>query len=800
MSRNERTTCKELIEPALTNVGWDWDEQLRIGRGRVNLTGDSPESMYDETQEIVADYLLRYRGIPLAILEAKAESESAADGMQQASRYAQRLLIRFSIASNGKDWILTDNDTGKFETLSSTPSPEDIVARLGVTIDWDRWEEAFAAGYHVDQITHKKVRPYQEMAISKTLWQFAQGISRVLLLMATGTGKTFAVFQLVWKLMNGNALKRQHVLFLTDRNSLKDQAYRAFAAFTADERLTIDKGTVAKGQHLVGKVFFANYQTLDEELNGKKVYEHYDPDFFDLLVVDECHRSGFGDWFGVLEHFESALQLGLPATPRELEESARALTDEEKRRDTYHYFGEPIYTYSLRQAIEDGYLVPYLLEERITNLDESGYTSPDGTHYTTSNFERDIRMPDRTRAIAEDLWDILGKYGLRDEKTIVFCVDDTHAAFMAQELRRLAGDNDYAARITRAERNSHQLERNFAIVGPSNPRLAVTVDLLTTGYDAPDVRNIVFVRPLRSAILYKQMKGRGTRLCEDINKRYFTLFDYSGASQLEDAEFDGHPANRQKGAQSKTKSKKKAGEDAMPKPVGEGVSVIISATNRYVCLADGRKIPFEEYTEQSRELILNVSTESLDELLAIWIDKKSRKELREELRDHDIYPAAFKHYLDLPHTDDVDILAKVGFQLVRVPTRPQRVDRFWQDETPWLLSKLGFASQQKATVIPFPTPEPYTFEEDVPFLKAAEGEGRFQDQDSLRLHFWQTGLDHYALFGIDDLEQARTYGAPQFVEQFGSFQTLTRSYGGAQNLKADLEEVKQHLYVSMTAN
>jgi type I restriction enzyme R subunit len=764
MARNERTTCKELIEPALTQAGWEWKEQLRIGPGRVNITG---ESMYDETQEIIADYLLLYRGIPLTILEAKAESESAADGMQQASRYARRLLIRFSIASNGKDWILTDNETGHFETLSTPPTPEDIVTRLGVTIDWDRWEASFTAGYHVDQITRKTVRPYQEMAIAKSLWQFAQGKTRALLLMATGTGKTFAVFQLIWKMMNGDALKRQHVLFLTDRNSLKDQAYRAFAAFTADERVTIDKETVANGKHLVGKVFFANYQTLDEELDGKKVYEHYDPDFFDLVVVDECHRSGFGDWFGVLQHFDSALQLGLTATPRELEEGTRALTEEEKRRDTYHYFGEPIYIYSLKQAIEDGYLVPYLLEERITNVDENGYTGPDGKHYTTSNFERDIRMPDRTRAIAEDLWDIFGKYGLRDEKTIVFCVDDTHAAFMAQELRRLAGDNDYAARITRAERNSHQLERNFAIVGPSKPRIAVTVDLLTTGYDAPDVRNIVFVRPLRSAILYKQMKGRGTRLCEDINKRYFTIFDYSGASQLEDAEFDGHPANRQKGAQPKSKPKKKTIEETTPKPVGEGVSVIISATNRYVCLADGRKIPFEEYTEQSREFILSVSTKSLDELLAIWIDKKSRKELREELRDHDIYPAAFRHYLDLPYTDDVDILAKVGFELVRVPTRDDRATRLWEDDQEWLLDRLG--------------------------------EKALEDNDRFKSRFWLTALDHYRLFGIDDLEQARTYGAPQFVEQFGSFQTLSRRYGSAQLLKADLEAVKQHLYVPMTA-
>ncbi len=767
MSRNERTTCKELIEPALIQVGWELEEQLRIGPGRVNLTGDSPESMYDETQAIIADYLLRYRCIPLAILEAKAESDSAADGMQQASRYALRLLIRFSIASNGHDWILTDNDTGAFETFSAPPTPEDLLIRMGVTIDWNRWESSFEAGFHVDQVSRKKVRPYQEMAIAKTLWHFATGESRALLLMATGTGKTFTVFQLVWKMLNGNALKREHVLFLTDRNSLKDQAYRAFAAFSADERVTIDKETVAKGQHLIGKIFFSNYQTLDEELDGKKLFAHYDPDFFDLVVIDECHRSGFGDWFGVLEHFTGALQLGLTATPRELEEATRPMTDKEKRRDTYHYFGEPIYVYSLRQAIEDGYLVPYLLEERITNVDEDGYTDAEGRHYTTSNFERDIRMPDRTRAIAEDLWTVFGKYGLRDEKTIVFCVDSTHAAFMAQELRRLSGDNDYAARIVReGERNSHQLERNFAIVGPSKPRVAVTVDLLTTGYDAPDVKNVVFVRPLRSAILYKQMKGRGTRICEDINKRYFTIFDYSGASHLEDAEFDGHPANRQKGPLPKSKPKKKD-EDPTPKPVGEGVSVIISATNRYVCLADGRKIPFEDYTEQSREFILSVSTKGLDELLAIWIDKKTRQELREDLRDHDIYPSAFRHYLDLPHTDDVDILAKIGFELIRVPTRNDRAIRLWEQDQDWLLTHLG----EKA---------------------AAE-------QDRFKSKFWLTALDHYRLFGIDDLEQARTYGAPQFVEQFGSFQSLTRRYGGAQLLRTDLEAVKQHLYVPMTA-
>lgn len=788
MSLNETQTCKDLIQPALKNAGWQWEREVIIGPGRVNITG---EAMYDETQAIIADYVLRYRGLPLAVLEAKAETSSAADGMQQGSRYARRLNIRFSIASNGHDWILTDNDSGAFEVVPTVPTPENILSRHGVSIDWDRWGGTFSAAYHVDQVSRKMVRPYQDMAIHKTLWQFAQGNDRVLLLMATGTGKTFTVFQMIWKMMNSDALKRQHVLFLTDRNSLKDQAYRAFSAFSANERVVVDKDTVAKGKHQVGKIFFANYQSLDEELNGKKVFAHYDPDFFDLVIIDECHRSGFGDWFGVLEHFGSALQLGLTATPRELEEGQRVMTVEEKRRDTYQYFGEPVYTYSLRQAIEDGYLVPYLLEERITNIDETGYTGPDGRYYTTANFERDIRMPDRTRAIAEDLWSIMGKYGLRDEKSIIFCVDDTHAAFMAAELRRLSGDNDYAGRITRGERNSHQLERNFAIVGPSKPRIAVTVDLLTTGFDAPDVRNIVFVRPLRSAILYKQMKGRGTRLCDDIDKRYFTIFDYSGASRLEDAEFDGHPANRQKGAQPKTKPTKKTSEPVI-KPVGEGVKVEISGTNRYVCLADGRKIPFEEYTEKSREFILDISTRSIDELLSIWIDKGSRHDLRGELRDHDIYPSAFRHYLDLPETDDVDILAKIGFNLTRVPTRPQRVERFWKDEEPWLISELGIITAANGQIIPFPEPQLLD--------KVAEPKPFYQQpSESFKVSFWQSALDHYQLFGIDDLEQARTYSAPQFVEQFGSFQSLTRHYGGPQLLKSDLEAVKRHLYVPMTA-
>lgn len=778
MSRNESTTCAEIIEPALKEAGWEFDRQVMIGPGRVNLTGDR---MYDESQRIVADYILRLWSMPLAVLEAKAEGAAATDAVQQGQRYANRLGIRFSIASNGRQHILTDGRDGSFDTLDRMPTPGDVLSRMGRNIVWEEWRPVFKAPWYVDQVTRKRVRPYQEMAIFEVLYAFSQGRKRALVLMATGTGKTFTVFQLVWKLLNGGALPKGRILFLTDRNSLKGQAYRAFAGFSKDDRVVIDSDTVKNQNHLVGKVFFANYQNLDEELDGKKVFEHFPQDFFDLVVIDECHRSGFGDWFGVLDYFSSAFQLGLTATPRELDFEDQA-QDVVRRRDTYEYFGDPIYTYSLKQAIEDGYLVPYLLEQRVTNLDEDGYEL-DGRVYRTQNFERDIRLPDRTRAIADDIWRTLKKNDVEQEKTIVFCVDDTHAAFMAQELRRASGDNQYAARITRAERNSEQLERNFAEVGRAKPRVAVTVDLLTTGFDAPDVRNIIFARPLKSAILYKQMKGRGTRICEDIDKRYFTIFDYSFASELEDAEFDGHPANIQKPrTPSKVEGDRQGSSnrgglgDSLDSVGGDGsgrrvipevtgLTVTVRDGEQYVCFADGRRVPFKEYREQSREAMRGLSIARQSDLLNLWMDRKTRGELRAELQSQDIHVPALRYFLRLPETDDVDVLGKVAFDLPRVPTRRNRVDRFWSQEDTWLLQQI-----EEASVPP---------------------------EDLVRHPFWEACLDHYALFGVDDLERGETYSAPQFVERFGSFTSFANRYGGPQRMRTDLETVKQHLYVPM---
>jgi type I restriction enzyme R subunit len=289
--------------------------------------------------------------------------------------------------------------------------------------------------------------------------------------------------------------------------------------------------------------------------------------------------------------------------------------------------------------------------------------------------------------------------------------------------------------------------------------VAVTVDLLSTGFDAPDVKVIVFARPIRSSILYKQMKGRGTRLCEDIDKRFFTIIDYSGASALEDTEFDGHPANQQKPTPTKKKPAPSS-TTAQTKPVAQGVSLYIAASERFVCLADGRKIPFDDYREQSKDVIRKISPSNLQSLLDLWADRQTRQDVREELKSNDVHVAAFRHYYDLNAADDVDILGKIGFDLPQIPMRHDRVTHFWDRNEPWLRSILGSEAEEQ------------------------------------KVRFWETALDHYALYSIDDLERGETYNAPQFAHRFGSFARFLPIYGGGQKLRADLEEVKRHLYVA----
>ncbi|MFO0626514.1 MAG: DEAD/DEAH box helicase family protein, partial [Polyangiales bacterium] len=678
----------------------------------------------------------------------------------------------------------------------------------------------FKAGWHLDLVSQKKVRGFQEAAIFSALYAFSQGQKKVLLRMATGTGKTFTVFQLVWKLFRGDVLPRGHVLFLTDRNNLKEQAWRAFSGFSADDRVLIDKSRIEKRDHLTGKVFFANYQNLAETLDGQKLYEHFPRDFFDLVIVDECHRSGFGDWFSVLEHFGSAFKLGLTATPRnlkllELSDDDRDALDAEalqrlawqRRHITEDYFGEAVFTYALSDAIDDGYLVPYTLEKRCTNLDAEGGFEIKGQRYNTSDYEKSIVLPDRTRVIAEDLWEQLRLYKLEHDKTIIFCPTDAHAADVAAQFNRLAArdlpvragnafDSEfpYAVRVTRSERQADKLSRIFSEVSTRWPRIAVTVDLLATGYDAPDVRSVVFLRKVGNPLLYKQMKGRGTRLCEDIDKRYFVLFDYVRSSDLEHTERDEDPDNVLPPPTPKNPASPgsnnpspqgtpsgAAGDQPAPAPAPassmgstttviptvQGLFVEIVQSERFLCFGDGRKVPWDEYAAQSRDAIRETVSGRLDELMALWVERERREEIRRALLEREVYLAALRHVNQLDRHDDVDVLAKVGFDLARVPTRGDRVVRFWDEERDWFAREIEDRTPPAAP--------------------------------NFRERFWDVCMEHYTRFGIEDLEEGRTYKAPHFSLRFGSFVQIVNAYGGAERLRDDLTAVKRHLYVPIAA-
>ena len=694
-------------------AGWSWREQMLIGPGRVNLSGDQP---YDAARSIRADYVLCDRGLPLAVLEAKAETESAASGMQQGSWHAQRLSLRFSFSTNGREWVVTDNATGQFETVTAPPAPADIAQRSGMQIDWRKWSEVFSSGYHGDQVASRAVRPYQEAAINKVLMTFAKGGNRALLVMAAGTGKTLTAFQLAWKLLNGKALERGHVLYLTDRNALLEQTFHAFAPLAKEGRVRVGADTVMRGGHLEGKFFFATYQALHADLGGRKTYEHYPPDSFDLVIVDECHRSAYGEWLGLLRYFNSARQLGLTAVDHGIENC-----------NAQDYFGGPTYAYGLQQAIEEGYLAPYVVTKR---------TVPSDKDLEVARFIGEpVSRTNEARAIAEDFWELLRSQNRQAEKSIVFCRDIAHATTIARELQRVANDELYAALITTAEPNSRDLEMQFADVERNGPRVAVTVDLMMTGLDVPDVKNLVFARPVRSSVPYQLMRGRGTRLCEAAGKRFFNIIDYADATRFEEV---------------------KAANEIHPRAARR-----LQRELPDVVQPESPAILQDSHVAKVRDLILERAGDDIDKLFSLWIDGHTRNALRVALSDRHIYIQVLRYQFALPDTDEVDLLAKAAFDLERVPTRAERVERLWREGMDWLSVQLKEPGQIS------------------------------------RARFWSIALDVYKQSGIDDLERARTYSAPQITDLFGSFKLLTDRYGGADLMRRHLELIKRRLYVRM---
>jgi len=586
--RNEADTRATLIDPKLKAAGWS-DTQItrehyyqrdhQYTQGRVILVGDRVRR--GEPRKV--DYLLRISdAIPIAVVEAKAESEPAEAGLEQAKRYAKDLGLSFAYATNGHEIIEYDFFTNSSRNLERFPSPKELLQRwlqnTGVAPSAinaaDKRSNPLLHPYCPESECGKRPLYYQEVAIREVIKRLMWGRKRVLLTMATGTGKTFVAFQIVWKLIKSSWLQRRHperpgrVLFLADRVVLRDQAYNTFAPFadgTNEPRCKIE----GHPPNLTRDLYFGIYQTLwSPDDKGRRLFEKFPPDFFDLVIIDECHRSGFGTWREILDHFGSAIHLGMTATPKQdenvdtygyfcTEEPEVAIDPDNPEKGTWR---PPAYQYSLGQGIEDGFLATYKVHRVRTTVDAAGLHLQDAIEqgaevfvpedveprevYTTPQFEREITLPDRTRSMVQHLAGVLRRFG-KMEKTMVFCVDMEHARLVARLLQDEFGPEtglpNYAVPIIseEGEEGRRALEA-FADSDRHAPVVVTTAELLSTGVDVPSCRNIVFMKTLSSPILFKQIIGRGSRLDPSTDKYWFRIIDYTGATRLFD-EWDRPP-------------------------------------------------------------------------------------------------------------------------------------------------------------------------------------------------------------------------------------------------------------------
>ena len=547
---SERDICSKFITPAIAKAGWDLHAQIReevsFTKGRIIVRG----KLHTRGQQKRADYILYYKpNLPIAVIEAKDNTHSVGDGMQQALNYAETLDVPFVFSSNGNGFLLHDRtgQTNPIEreiALADFPGPEELWRRYCTWKNLATPEtRATVETPYYDDGSGKMPRFYQVNAINRTIEAIAKGQQRILLVMATGTGKTYTAFQIIWRLWKSKTKKR--ILFLADRNILVDQTrtndFKPFGqAMTKITNRQVNKAF---------EIYLSLYQAVSGNEEEKNIYKQFSPDFFDLIVVDECHRGSAAEesaWREILEYFSSATQVGMTATPKETKDVSNI-----------HYFGEPVYTYSLKQGIDDGFLAPYKVVRIDIDIDLLGWRPKKGQTdkygnlvedriYNQKDFDRNIVFDERTQLVAWKITQYLQQTG-EYQKTIVFCQDIDHAERMRQALvnlnpERIKENRKYVMRITGDEMEGKAELDNFIDPESRYPVIATTSKLMTTGVDAQTCKLIVLDQRIQSMTEFKQIIGRGTRINEDFGKFWFTIMDFKKATELfADPDFDGDP-------------------------------------------------------------------------------------------------------------------------------------------------------------------------------------------------------------------------------------------------------------------
>ena len=703
MSYSESDTKAKLITPKLLNSGWSENNITReyyFTDGK-KLIGNKRGKKY------FVDYLLKHKNINLAIVEAKAEGKDYLDGLQQVINYAtkvkeaKKLEVDYVYSTNGHKIFEYSMISGKGKEIKSFPSPEELFRKRFKSIDTKK-EEIITQPFYLEG--DMKPRFYQEIAIRKTLEAVSNKKKRILLTLATGTGKTYIAFQIVYMLFQAKwnidgANRRPKILFLADRNILKHQAYNTFNPMEKD-CVDINGKVIKKNGGKVpkaGNVFFALYQSLssgnnsdiyeeDKEDDVTEYYKQYSEDFFDLVVIDECHRGSASDessWRDILNHFKSAVHLGLTATPKR-----------DDNIDTYKYFGKPVYEYSLKDGINDGFLTPYKVKRIKTNIDEYKFNPNDIIEgkleeniVKLEQFEKEVVIPKRTELIAKTIIKNINPL----DKTIVFCVNQQHAIDMkvAIDKYKKIKDNNYCVRVTSDE---GEIGREFLEKFQNNdlqiPTILTSSKMLTTGVDAKNVRNIVLTSPIKSITEFKQIIGRGTRLFD--GKDFFTIIDFVGATKLfYDSEWDDEPITTEEpitetegGNEEPISPTKPPILEPIPsQPPKEKITIdikhkklkVIDIETTYVG-ADGKPLKTKEYL-QFLIGILGKFYNDEEKLREIWSNPKNRKEMLNKLSSMGIDEknlTDLKEIFEAKESDIYDVLAHLSFNL-DIKTREERV-------------------------------------------------------------------------------------------------------------------------------